>query len=62
MERIWLKHYPPGVPADIDPTRYRSLVALLEESFAAFRDNKAFVCMDKSLTYREVDGPAGINA
>ena len=26
MERIWLKHYPAGVPADIDVTQYSSLV------------------------------------
>jgi long-chain acyl-CoA synthetase len=55
MERIWLKEYPAGVPADIDVTRYPSLVALLEESFAKFRDRKAFICMDKSVTYRELD-------
>ncbi|HEX2216080.1 MAG TPA: AMP-binding protein, partial [Xanthobacteraceae bacterium] len=55
MERIWLKHYPQGVPAEIDPSHYPSLVALFEESFAKFRDANAFVCMDKFLTYREVD-------
>jgi long-chain acyl-CoA synthetase len=55
MERIWLKQYPAGVPADIDVTQYPSLVALLEESFAKFRDRKAFICMDKSITYRELD-------
>jgi long-chain acyl-CoA synthetase len=55
MERIWLKHYPAGVPADIDVTQYGSLVELLEESFAKFRDRKAFICMDKAITYREVD-------
>ncbi|MDB5627930.1 MAG: long-chain-fatty-acid--CoA ligase [Tardiphaga sp.] len=55
MERIWLKNYPAGVPADIDNTQYPSLVALLEESFAKFRDRKAFICMDKSITYRELD-------
>ncbi|MDB5521782.1 MAG: AMP-dependent synthetase and ligase, partial [Tardiphaga sp.] len=48
MERIWLKNYPAGVPADIDNTQYPSLVAPLEESFAKFRDRKAFICMDKS--------------
>ena len=37
MDRIWLKHYPPGVPADIDPSQYRSIVALMDESFAKFR-------------------------
>ena len=55
MERIWLKQYPPGVPADIDPTQYASLVELLEESFAKFADRKAFICMDRSITYRDLD-------
>jgi long-chain acyl-CoA synthetase len=55
MERIWLKQYPPGVPADIDTAQYASLVALLEESFAKFADRKAFICMDKSISYRDLD-------
>ncbi|MCC8941998.1 long-chain fatty acid--CoA ligase [Bradyrhizobium sp. Arg68] len=55
MERIWLKHYPAGVPADIDLTQYSSLVELLEESFRKYADRKAFICMDKSITYRELD-------
>ncbi|MCW1994333.1 long-chain acyl-CoA synthetase [Bradyrhizobium diazoefficiens] len=55
MERIWLKQYPPGVPADIEPTQYASLVDLLEESFAKFADRKAFICMDKSISYRDLD-------
>src|ERR1700750_2226071 len=55
MERIWLKTYPPGVPADIEPSRYASLVELLEESFAKFADRKAFICMDKSISYRDLD-------
>src|SRR5438552_3289083 len=55
MDRIWLKSYPPGVPSDIDPSKYDSLVALLEESFAKYRDRKAFICMDKSITYGELD-------
>ena len=55
MERIWLKQYPAGVPADIDATQYPSLVDLLEESVAKFRDRKAFICMDKSISYRDLD-------
>jgi long-chain acyl-CoA synthetase len=55
MERIWLKQYPPGVPADIDVAQYSSLVELLEESFAKFKERKAFICMDKSISYRELD-------
>ncbi|MBA5639166.1 long-chain-fatty-acid--CoA ligase [Duganella sp. LX20W] len=55
MEKIWLKSYPPGVPADIDPDRYRSLVQLLEEAFHKYADRNAYVCMDKFLTYAELD-------
>ena len=36
-DRPWLSSYPPGVPAEIDPSRYPSLVALIEESFAQVR-------------------------
>jgi long-chain acyl-CoA synthetase len=55
MERIWLKQYPAGVAADIDVTQYSSLVELLEESFVKFRERKAFICMDKSISYRDLD-------
>ena len=55
MERPWLKHYPPGVPAEIDPARYPSLVAMFEESFKAYAERGACVCMGKSLTYAELD-------
>ena len=55
MERIWLKQYPAGVPADIEVTQYSSLVEMLEESFAKFADRKAFICMDKSINYRDLD-------
>jgi long-chain acyl-CoA synthetase len=55
MDRIWLRNYPPGVPADIDPGLYPSLVALFEESFAKYRSKDAYACMDKRLTYGQVD-------
>ena len=55
MERPWLKHYPPGVPAEIDPSRYPSLVAMLEESFQAHAAKQACVCMGKTLTYAEIE-------
>lgn len=55
MDRIWLKQYPAGVPADIDTSQYASLVELLEESFKKFSDRKAFICMDKSISYRDLD-------
>ena len=55
MDRFWLKSYPPGVPSDIDPSIYPSVVALLEESFAKYRDQKAYVCMDKAITFGDID-------
>jgi long-chain acyl-CoA synthetase len=55
MERPWLRHYPPGVGADIDVSRFSSLVAMFEESFAAYRGREAFACMGKALSYGEVD-------
>ncbi|OJH37986.1 long-chain fatty acid--CoA ligase [Cystobacter ferrugineus] len=55
MEKIWLKHYPSGVPAEIDDKQYPSLTHLLEESFRKFADRPAFKCMGKSITYRELD-------
>ncbi|HEX8883391.1 MAG TPA: long-chain fatty acid--CoA ligase [Noviherbaspirillum sp.] len=55
MDKIWLKSYPADVPAEIDYTRYRSLVHLLEEAFQNYAQRKAYICMGKSLTYAQVD-------
>jgi long-chain acyl-CoA synthetase len=55
MDKFWLKSYPDGVPAEIDPDQYRSLVQLLDESFTKYADRNAYVCMDKFLTYKELD-------
>jgi len=55
MEKVWLKSYPPGVPAEIDASRYASITALLEESFAANRAKPAFACMGKAISYGALD-------
>jgi long-chain acyl-CoA synthetase len=55
MDRIWLKSYPPGVPAEIDPSQLRSLKELLEKSCAEHAERVAFVQMDTALTYRRLD-------
>ncbi|MCG7402496.1 long-chain fatty acid--CoA ligase [Caballeronia zhejiangensis] len=55
MEKPWLKSYPAGVPAEIDPSAYRSVSELLEDSFRANRDRRAFVCMGQPITYAELD-------
>ncbi|CAN7145003.1 long-chain-fatty-acid--CoA ligase [Rhizobacter sp. LjRoot28] len=55
MQKPWLKSYPPGVPVDIDPKAYNSLVELLEEAFQKYADRTAAVSMDKTISFREVD-------
>jgi len=55
MERVWLSHYPKGVPADIDPDRYTSLVQMLEESFQKFASRPAFTGLGRTLAYAELD-------
>ena len=55
MDRIWLKSYPPGVPADIDPAQFRSLGEMFERVALEHRDRPAFHNMGKSLSYAELD-------
>lgn len=55
MDRIWLKNYPAGVPADIDVNTYRSLVEVLEEATGKFTHNTAFISMGVKITYKELD-------
>ena len=55
MEKIWLKSYPPGVPAEADVDAYESIVALYEESVRRFADRPAYANFDVSITYREMD-------
>ena len=55
MDRIWLKSYPEGVPADIDPGQYRSLIELFDANIASFRDRPAFTNMGKTITFDELD-------
>ena len=54
-ERVWLRSYPEGVPADIDATQYDSLVSLMEESFSKFADRTAYSYMGQDIGYQETD-------
>jgi len=54
-DRIWLKHYPKGVPAEIDPSVYESLVDLIDESFEKFRNRDAYIFMGKTMKYSEAE-------
>ena len=55
MDRIWLKRYPPGVPAEIDPDRYASLVEPFEEACACHRDRPAFTNMGTTISYARLE-------
>ncbi|TAK85994.1 MAG: long-chain-fatty-acid--CoA ligase [Betaproteobacteria bacterium] len=55
MERIWLKSYPRGVPADIDPNEFQSLVELFETSVKKYGDRPAYHSMGKVITFTELD-------
>jgi len=55
VEKIWLKNYPEGVPAEVDINQYASLKDLLEQSFATYKDLPAVTNMGKTLTYGELD-------
>ena len=54
-DRIWLKSYPPGVPADLDTSQYPSLVALMEESFKKYASKTAYSFMGKDVSYGQTD-------
>jgi len=55
LDRVWLGSYPEGVPADIDPDQYDSLVALMEASFQRYADRTAYSFMGRNISYRQVD-------
>jgi long-chain acyl-CoA synthetase len=55
MENIWLRSYPPGVPHEVNPEQYSSLTQLLESSFKTHAANPYTVCMDRWMTYGQLD-------
>ena len=55
QDRPWLAAYPQGVPADIDPSQYPSLVALMDEAFTKYADRIAYSFMGKDISYAETD-------
>ncbi|HYG38594.1 MAG TPA: AMP-binding protein [Cytophagales bacterium] len=55
MNSPWFKHYPKGIPYEINPDQYISLLEVFEECFSKFADLPAFVNMDKTITFKELD-------
>ncbi|TMI02942.1 MAG: long-chain-fatty-acid--CoA ligase [Betaproteobacteria bacterium] len=55
MDRIWLKSYPKGVPAEIDVNTYASLRDVFDSVVAEFGPRPAYTCMGKSITFADLD-------
>ncbi|MBI3094408.1 MAG: long-chain-fatty-acid--CoA ligase [Rhodocyclales bacterium] len=55
MEKIWLKHYPAGVPAEIDVDEFQSIGELFDRSVKQYGPRRAYINMDKAITYAELD-------
>ncbi|NNF21048.1 MAG: AMP-binding protein [Saprospiraceae bacterium] len=56
--RPWLKIYPKGIPANIDPEQYCSIIEYFEEICQKYKSKPAFSCMGKEITYKELDQKA----
>jgi long-chain acyl-CoA synthetase len=55
VDRYWLKNYPAGVPADINPADYPSLKHLFDESVAKYADRPAYTNLGRTITFRQLD-------
>ena len=55
MEKIWLKSYPDGIPAEIPPSEFRSIREMFENAFKAYPDRPAYTNMGTSMSYRQLD-------
>ncbi len=53
--RPWLQHYPDFIPHNIDTHQYVCLVDMIAETFEKYRHQDAFSCMDKSLSFNDLD-------
>jgi long-chain acyl-CoA synthetase len=55
MEKIWLKSYPTNVPADVLPLKENSLAELMEGACKRYGDKAAYISMDKTMSFAELD-------
>jgi long-chain acyl-CoA synthetase len=55
MDKVWLRQYPPGTPAEIDPTEMASLKQLIEDACRRYADRVAYHSMGRAMTYAELD-------
>ena len=53
--RPWLKNYPSGVPANIDPEIYPTIVSYISETCKTYKNQPAFSSMGKEITFKVLD-------
>jgi long-chain acyl-CoA synthetase len=56
---VWLKSYPPPVPAQIDPERVRSIVEVFHTACETFKDQACFTNLGVTISYRDVQRLSG---
>lgn len=54
-DKPWLEHYSEGVPAQVDLDQYQSVVDILDQSCAEFRERPAFENFGTRLTFGDLD-------
>jgi long-chain acyl-CoA synthetase len=59
VEKIWISHYPKGVPAEIDINEYASVREIFEESASKYAGRPAFTCMGRSMAFSELNTLSG---
>ncbi|STX29138.1 long-chain fatty-acid-CoA ligase [Legionella beliardensis] len=55
MEKIWLKNYQQGVPHEIEPNQYNSLVELFEQSCQKYANRVAYSNLGYDITYAQLE-------
>ncbi|MBA2690446.1 MAG: long-chain-fatty-acid--CoA ligase [Burkholderiales bacterium] len=55
MEKIWLKSYPKGVPAEVNCNAYRSIPQLFDASVKKYHSRPAYICMGTKISFGQLD-------
>jgi long-chain acyl-CoA synthetase len=55
MDKMWLRNYPEGMPAEIDADQFRSIPDLLDKLFSKFADKPAYNNLGRTISYAELE-------
>jgi hypothetical protein len=57
MQTSARQNYPADVPHEINPEQYRSLTHMFDEAFGRYAERPVSVCMERWMSYRQLDAP-----